>query len=66
MQKVSAKDSVINTYIKEVRNVEDQKNIALATAVKLDKKYRRQKRKTIFGIICSTAVTTAIFIILKK
>lgn len=56
---------MIVNYQKEVENLKSQRDIAIDAAKTLDKQLRRQKRKTIIGIIASSGIAIAIAVLLK-
>lgn len=64
--KDTSEQRIINTYIAEVANLIEQRDIAAKAMVIQNKKYRRQKRKTVFVAIAGPVVTAAAFIYLKK
>jgi len=62
----TATQHIIETYKQDVANLQQQRDLAAATVKKQNKLYRRQKRKTVFVAIAGPAVTTALFLYLKK
>ena len=61
----SAQDALIESYKLEVKNLEEQRDIAVREMKAQNKKYRRQKRRTVFAGIGAAGVTAALFIFLK-
>jgi len=64
-EKDTAVAKVIETYQDELINLTNQRDIAVKEMKAQNKKYRRQKRKTVFATIGAAGVTAAIFIFLK-
>lgn len=78
--RISLKDSLINicgqkdetnekikaTYQSELKNLLEQRDLAVAEMKKQNKQYRRQKRKTLFVGIGGVVATSAVFIFLIK
>lgn len=64
-EKDTAVARVIETYQDELINLTNQRDIAVKEMKAQNKKYRRQKRKTVFATIGAAGVTAAIFIFLK-
>lgn len=60
-----AQAAIIETYKAEVKNLTEQRDIAAVEVKKQNKKFRNQKRKTVFIAIAGPAVTAALFILLK-
>lgn len=64
-----AKDSIQNkitvTYEKELKNTQEQRDIAIAAATKINRKFKWQKFKTLIIGISSAAITAAVFIVIK-
>jgi len=64
-EKDTAVAKVIETYQEELINLTNQRDIAVKEMKAQNKKFRRQKRKTVFATIGAAGVTAAIFIFLK-
>lgn len=64
-EKDTAMARVIETYQEELRNLTDQRDIAVKEMKDQNKKFRRQKRKTVLATIGAAGVTAAVFILLK-
>jgi len=64
-EKDTAVARVIETYQDELINLTNQRDIAVKEMKAQNKKFRRQKRKTVFATIGAAGVTAAIFIFLK-
>jgi len=64
-EKDTAQAQVIQTYQDELLNLTGQRDIAVKEMKAQNKKYRRQKRKTVFATIGAAGVTAAAFILLK-
>ena len=64
-EKDTAVAKVIETYQDELINLTNQRDIAVKEMKAQNKKFRRQKRKTVFATIGAAGVTAAIFIFLK-
>lgn len=60
-----AQSAIVETYKLEVKNLTEQRDLAAAEFKKQNKKFRNQKRKTVFIAIAGPAVTAALFILLK-
>jgi len=79
MQRISIKDSIISihgqkdtaqnkiqeTYIAEVKNLTEQRDLASKEMLHQNKLLKRQKRKTTFAIVGTAALGVAAFIFLK-
>ena len=64
--KDSSHAKIIETYKSEVENLKAQKNIITDGLTRQNKLMKRQKIKTVFIAIAGPALTTAVFIYLKK
>jgi len=64
--KDTTEKSIVETYKLEVANLMQQRDIAAKAMVTQNKKYRRQKRKTVFVAVAGPVLTAAAFIYLKK
>jgi len=64
-EKDTAQARVIETYQEELLNLTSQRDLAVKEMKDQNKKYRRQKRKTVFATIGAAGVTAAVFILLK-
>lgn len=57
---------IFETYKQEVANLIEQRDIAAKAMVTQNKKFRRQKRKTVFVAIAGPVITATVFVYLKK
>lgn len=64
--KDNADAAVLDTYKKEIENLNEQLAIAKKEMLHQNKLFRRQKRKTVFLTIAGPVVTAAAILYLKK
>lgn len=57
---------IVDTYKAEIKNLQEQLQLATVEVKKQNKYYRRQKRKTVFIAIAGPAVTAAAILYIKK
>lgn len=57
---------IVDTYKAEIKNLQDQLQLATVEVKKQNKYFRRQKRKTVFIAIAGTVVTAAAILYIKK
>lgn len=64
-EKDTAVARVIETYQDELVNLTEQRDMAVKEMKAQNKKFRRQKRKTVFATIGAAGVTAAVFLFIK-
>lgn len=57
---------IVDTYKAEIKNLQDQLQLATVEVKKQNKYFRRQKRKTVFIAIAGPVVTAAAILYIKK
>lgn len=65
-EKDSARLQIINTYKEELANLTSQRDIAVNEMKAQNKKFKRQKRKTVFAVVGTAAVATAVYLFILK
>lgn len=64
-QKDTAQNKIQETYIAEIKNLTDQKELLSKEMINQNKLLKRQKRKTTFAIVGTAALGVAAYIFLK-
>jgi len=64
-EKDSAQAKVTRTYEEELKTTRAQRDLAVQEMKDQNKKYRRQKRKTVIAAVGAAGITAALFIYLK-